>query len=350
MRSRKTHFVRHAIVFLIAVLCPLSSALAGTAISDRIALRFRSTPRGVMDLQHAQTNETVFDPSYEGWTNPHTKGLRLRSDWNKNESNTSQGVYLYTYLDSAIALAQPNNKQLGYSITLCQAYPSYIVGLGAVVVTLSSGPTVMPWDPVVVTRHLALIDALGAHYDGKIAYWVIGGLGRDDSTNIAHDDSDAALCDANAPGGDGLAAWQTMCDTIIARYVLRFPHTPLIINAAGVYAGTITGPAGSDALQAMTDRIKAKYPQVGFMNTSLTAHPGGNNLPYQLVFQNPDRPTGAQFISNSFGFGGVDLGGSVLETFQAGAAEKAHFCESYAVDNNNPVYWPDLDWFNDNAP
>jgi hypothetical protein len=173
------------------------------------------------------------------WSDPNIIGVALRSSWAPIEEN--QGIFKWSEFDQGIALAQANNKFV--VLTVSAVYPPQWVT--AVVKTWknSLGKTCpYPWDPNLQSYWNALIQAMGARYDGVscvhgIDMWV-GGTGGKNAGGTGIDcifaptAADCTALDAIAGGGTGSGntlltnALQALC----AMYTAAFPTTPCFLH------------------------------------------------------------------------------------------------------------------------
>lgn len=82
----------------------------------------------------------------------------------------ADGVYDWTELDAASALAQANGKQWTVGVIWGIGCPQWVYNAGAVPVALTDGVMPTPWDPVLLAKELCFIRAL-PHATATILPW-----------------------------------------------------------------------------------------------------------------------------------------------------------------------------------
>ncbi|MBA3963111.1 MAG: hypothetical protein H0X40_14600, partial [Chthoniobacterales bacterium] len=141
-----------------------------------------TSPRGIFYLLGT---DAPISSKQSCWTNPGVDGVRLRVSIGTLEPQA--GVYDWTQLDAASALAQANGKQWTVGVIWGMACPQWVYDAGAVPVTLADGVMPTPWDPVEMSAELNFINAFAARYanDPSLAGVIIGGLGQVMETYVA---------------------------------------------------------------------------------------------------------------------------------------------------------------------
>ena len=110
------------------------------------------------------------------------------------------------------------------------ACPPGVYTAGAKPVALSDGIMPTPWDPVLLTKELAFLQAFAARYgnDPSLAGVMIGGLGQVMETYVARTPADSAILN---PLG-GVPAWIAAGQTLITAFAEALPNKSVILTAA----------------------------------------------------------------------------------------------------------------------
>jgi hypothetical protein len=150
-------FTRRALV--VALCCAAGLvAIPGKAFSQ-------APPRGVFSLSGLEQQ-----PKAAVLSNPDVDGVSLREGWNDLEPR--EGVFDWTYLDSAVATAAAARKQVLIRISTEAGRPSWVdtavaTAGGSFFTFDNNGVTAtIPvfWDPTYLAKETAMIAALGAHF------------------------------------------------------------------------------------------------------------------------------------------------------------------------------------------
>ncbi len=243
-------------------------------------------------------------PSLKGWTNPNMVGLRLKSTTKYYEP--AKGTFMHASFDQAVVLSIENNKMIGISVNMGEQTLQWQLDDGAKTTVLSTGTVILPWDPVGLQQAIALIQDLGLHYNGKVAYVAIALGSYSLTTGLAATASDIAICDK----AGGLAAWGAAYDTYIKAAHAAFPNTWLFLVASAPPYASIPGDSrGPAALQALVDRSAELYPNFSVMHTALfSTSTKTSGLPMKLVSQYaPTRTTALQFVTSVPSFNSLHL-------------------------------------------
>ncbi len=317
------------------------------AIVGLVATIPSSTPTSIAASGSPETKHPAGLISLDkGWTNPHVKGVRIRLGWADIQPKSAT-EFNWAPIDSAIAMAQQNNKLLGLSVAMLgksepvgrSAIPPWLTAKQYQLPAMRSGKKrslVLPWDPDVQPALLAFIKALCAHVDGKVDYLAMGGLGVIIESYICPNPATIGLTMDEAT-----AKWTASCNTIIEAHAENLHSTPFIFTASKPFRG----PGGQEALQRVVRAAAKKYPgRFGIMDCSLNARSNKGYLPNELVQEFRDtNPVGLQFLTSTKGFGHHDLGGTLAQALDAGVALGAHYIEVYSADVNNPANAATLD-------
>ena len=269
-----------------------------------------------------------------GWTNAVADGVSMRRlgttkiTWKVLEPSEEQ--YDWSQLDSWIATAKANHKQIAYSFGALADPPQWLIDLGAKTYQWTGGyanktrTVVMPWDPIVQPRLLRFIAAFGAHVDGKFDYTVMGGVGLLNESYMPEPSTVDETAETMLP------KWIDSCNAIITAYGQAFHMTPFIFAAA---APPIRGYAASTtALESICRTAAAKYPGLfGVMCDGLKATSNYNYVPNKLVSDLSANPTGFQFVTG-------DLHGTLQQTLDTAISLKAHFIEAYPLYMSDPQH------------
>ncbi|CAN5500850.1 hypothetical protein BH20VER3_BH20VER3_11490 [soil metagenome] len=302
----------------------------------------KPTPRpkpGVVKVPHGiaallQSDQSISESLF---TYPGIDIVRMRTSWDTIQKNESS--YDWSAIDAARSYAQANGRQLIISVVMCAGAPQFVYDAGAKVITLSSQDEAnrmpLPWDPVMLEKETNFINAMAARLDGDPAVTaiVMGGLGIIMEGYIAKTSKEISQLDA----AGGLPAYVTGAKKLIDVYAAAFKQTPFIYTAAKPYAQS----GGREEMIEICEYGAATYSgRFGVMDAQLTPDSvATEGSPHGLVQQyHTTNPTGLQFLTNSSGFGGHDLGGTVRQTLQAGVAlGPPNWIEVYFVDAKDPA-------------
>ena len=281
----------------------------------------------------------LYEIGGDAFTNPGIGGLRAELQWSK--SNPSEGVYDWTRIDLLVANAVRNHKQIGLSVRILSSVPTWVTSLPGVKTYISPqgpDPMVLPFDALVQPKIIAYITALCLHFDGKLDYIVMGGLGYKTETYMPLP-ADIGL---NMSIASYTTAWINSSDLLIDKYNQNLRTTPFVL-AGGI---PFDDPGASAAIATIINH-GLLYPPFGIMQWGLNANSNNGFLINKFIQDNDlGRATGFQLTGASDGSVGGDLQGTLEEALTAGAALGADWIEIYAVDAMNPVYAPLLATFN----
>jgi hypothetical protein len=269
-----------------------------------------------------------------GYTSMATDGERVRFAWPDFEPE--KDVYDWSRLDSALALAQENGKQIGASIGMLAYPPAWLLEAGATLYDLpiqldgDKRSIVVGWDTIVKQRIRLFNKALCERYDGKLDYIAMGGLGCVIESYLAVDPTPFNLTLEEA-----LAKWGESCNAIIDVHARNLKQTSFIFTAAKAF----TNQSAGVALDTLVRAAAAKYPgRFGVMNCSLASQSSTGYIPHRLVNDlSATNPCGLQFLTSSVGFKGHDIGGTLQEALESAIELKAQWVECYPYDVNNPA-------------
>ncbi len=298
----------------------------------------KPTP-GLVKVPHGIANLLASDQriTEDLFTNPAIGVIRIRTSWDSIQSSASS--YDWSAIDTARDYARTYGKQLIISVVMCAGAPQFVYDAGAKSITLTSYDNAtrmpVPWDPVMLAKETTFINAFAAHLDSDpvVTAIVMGGLGIVIEGYIGKTTQE--ISQLNAAGG--LPAYVTGAKNLIDAYAAAFKQTPFIYTAAKPYSQS----GGQSEMTEIGDYGATTYPgRFGIMNAQLkattTATSGSNAL---IAEYHNTNPTGFQFVTNSAGLGGHDLGGSVEQTLNAGIAiGPPNWIEVYSVDANDPRY------------
>lgn len=289
-------------------------------------------PHGIAAL--LQSDQTITESLF---TLPGIDIVRIRTSWDTIQKNESS--YDWSAIDAARSYAQANGRQLIISVVMCAGAPQFVYDAGAKVITLSSHDEAtrmpLPWDPVMLAKETNFINAMAERLDGDpaVAAIVMGGLGIIMEGYIAKTSKEISQLNANG----GLPAYVAGAKKLIDVYAAAFKQTPFIYTAAKPYAAS----GGREEMIEICDYGATTYSgRFGVMDAQLTPDSMvTEGSPHGLVHQyHTSNPTGLQFLTNSSGFGGHDLGGTVRQTLQAGVdLGPPNWIEVYFVDAKDPA-------------
>ena len=270
------------------------------------------------------------------WTNTAVGGVRLRVTIGSVEP--ADGVFDWTQLDAASALAQANGKQWTVGVIWGVGCPQWVYDSGAVPVKLTDGVMPTPWDPVLLAKELAFIRAFAARFGGdpSLAGVMIGGLGQVMETYVARTPEDSAILN---PLG-GVTAWVAAGQTVISAFAEALPNKSVILTAAVPFPNS---DSGDDALNELGTWAAATYPNFGVMCASLSVDSSVFYPPNALISTySRTHPCGFQFVANSGDPG--RLGGTLVQALVAGDSllQGIGMIETYAYDCDDPVNAPAL--------
>jgi|GEM_PF-6813682 len=275
----------------------------------------------------------LFEIGGDAWTNPGISGWRAEIKW--SAANPADGVYDWSRIDGLISNSITYNKQIGLSITLLSSPPDWVTKLpGAKTYNTSLGPDpmVLPFDPVVQPKIIAFIKALCQHFDDRLDYIVMGGLGYKTESYMP------------LPSGIGLDmtvsdytdAWVASSAFFIDTYNQNLSSTPFILASGAPFSD----PQAAAAIMAIINH-GLLYPQFGIMQWGLNATSNNGFFINKLIQDNAsDRATGFQLTGASDGSVGGDLKGTLEQALDAGVGLGADWIEIYAADAMNSAYAP----------
>lgn len=261
--------------------------------------------------------------------------IRMRTSWDTIQKSDSS--YDWTAIDAARGYAAKNGRQLIISVVMCAGAPEFVYSAGAKTITLSSSDNAtrmpLPWDPVMLAKETAFINAMAARIDGDPAVTaiVMGGLGIVIEGYVGKSSKEISQLDANG----GLPAYVTGAKKLIDVYAAAFKQTPFIYTAAKPYSAS----GGQDEMNEIGDYGATTYSgRFGIMNaqlkaTSTTLKGSSNAMIEEYHLSNP---TGFQCLTSSDGFNGHDLGGTLQQTLQAGVdIGPPNWIEVYQADGKD---------------
>ncbi len=289
-------------------------------------------PHGIAAL--LQSDQAISEALF---TYPGIDVVRIRTSWDTIQKNESS--YDWSAIDAARGYALANGRQLIISVVMCAGAPQFVYDAGAKVINLSSNDEAtrmpLPWDPVMLAKETDFINAMAARVDGDPAVTaiVMGGFGIIMEGYIAKTAKEISQLDANG----GLPAYVAGAKKLIDVYAAAFQQTPFIYTAAKPYAAS----GGREEMIEICEYGATTYSgRFGVMDAQLTPDSvATEGSPHGLVQQyHTTNPTGLQFLTNSSGFGGHDLGGTVRQTLEAGVAiGPPNWIEVYFVDAKDPA-------------
>jgi len=281
----------------------------------------------------------LYEIGGDAWTNPGISGWRAEILWSK--SSTSDGVYDWSKIDALVASAVLYHKQIGLAVKILSAPPTWVTSLPGVKTynsSLGPDPMVLPFDPIVQPKIIAYIKALCLHFDGKLDYIAMGGLGYKTETYMPLP-SDIGL-DMTIPAYT--TAWINSSDLFIDTYNQNLHSTPFVI-AGGI---PFNDPGASAAITTVINH-GLTYPLFGIMQWGLNAKSNNGFLINKFIQDNDaGRATGFQLNGASDGSVGGDLNGTLQQALTAGSALGADWIEIYSADAMNPKYAALLARFN----
>jgi hypothetical protein len=270
---------------------------------------------------------------------------RVKINWSKVEQ--SEGVYNWTAIDQAIALAGATNKKTSISINagLGTECPEWLWADGAKKHTIQSGKyagKIMPEidDPVYIAKWTRFIAKFGTRYDANphVGYVVMTGIGN----VVEWYESDPSYFQAQSPPNPpGTAKWINQAKTFIDAYAAAFPTTPIFGALANPY-GNANGLA---AEKTVVDYAVGRYPgRFGIMTNTLSARSSISFYPISAIVDNKDtQPTGFQMLWSQTRDGGIRDGydgvhkdpNALDESLTNGVNFGGRFVEVYEIDCNN---------------
>jgi len=281
----------------------------------------------------------LYEIGGDAWTNPGIGGWRAEIKW--DIANPSDGVYDWAKIDGLVSNSVRYHKQLGLSVRILSSVPTWVKNLPGVkmyTTPLGPDPMVLPWDAVAQPKIIAFITALCQHFDGKLDYVAMGGLGYKTETYMPLP-GDIGL---NMPIASYTTAWINSCNKLIDIYNTYLKTSPFVI-AGGV---PFNDPGAAGAITTVINH-GLLYPPFGIMQWGLKATSTNGFLINQLIQDNDTgRATGFQLTGSSDGSVGGDLQGTLQEALAAGNSLGADWIEIYAVDAMNPIYAPLLATYN----
>jgi PKD repeat protein len=166
------------------------SGTATTSVTVNQTLAFAPT-HGVYSIG---TKNAAIDPGV--FSDPYVDGVLVRADWSATE--TAQGVYNWSYLDSQFNAAAAANKKVELDVLGGSSTPSWVYTAGAqafAYIDKNNNPNTLPvpWDPVFLADWAQCIAALGARYGSRYSLTnvKITGIGMtSDETNLPNSTTD----------------------------------------------------------------------------------------------------------------------------------------------------------------
>ena len=281
----------------------------------------------------------LYEIGGDAWTNPGINGWRAELKW--SNANTSDGVYDWKRIDGLISNAVKYHKQLSLAVRVLSSPPTWVTSLPGVQTYHSPqgpDPMVLPFDPIVQPKIIAFIKALCRHFDGKLDYIVMGGLGYKTETYMPL----PSQIGLGMSVSDYTAAWIASSNLFIDKYNQNLHSTPFVL-AGGI---PFADPGAAAAITTVINH-GLTYPLFGIMQWGLNAQSTNGFLINQLIQDNDaGRATGFQLTGASDGSVGGDLKGTLEEALTAGADLGADWIEIYAADAMNPDYADLLATFN----
>jgi hypothetical protein len=303
----------------------LIGSLAGAALAPA-----KTFPAGIIRLFSTDVDNPGNSPS---WTNVNLDGMRLRPGW--DDVQTAPGAYNWSATDAVVSLGSQYGKTIGLSVGAGVFSPQWLYDAGATKYKLQDGSGLsmpLPWDPIFLTKWLALVRAMGARYDGNpaLGYIVISGLGQNVETFLAQTAAD----DASLTALGGTTAWVAAAQEIISVYAEVFPTTPFFITACTPFANS----DGLPALQQVVDWGVATYPgRFGIMNAGLNANSSTVYYPNSAIYTyGATQPVGFQMVCSSI-LDPARLGGTLGQALTKGVGLGAEFVEVYQSDADAPA-------------
>lgn len=260
---------------------------------------------GLVYLQKSYSQDPppvlVSSPPGKGFTNPNMKGVLLREMWSQFEQ--TQGVRVYTWLDSGVALANANGKFWSLEFLTGEFYPTWFGTQPNVqLLTLPTVPpappgikytTAVPWDPLYQTQWRATVINVLAHFSSEIAaghlkYFKISGLGHTSESFFCGTPADQLIArDLAINGIPGypdnpadwhqraeIVAWIDGVERLIDMYAELVPPGVGFYPVTGVpFPNKISGADqdyGTYCLQTIVDYGNSHYPgRFGLRNDDL---------------------------------------------------------------------------------
>jgi hypothetical protein len=279
----------------------------------------------------ARAPRGLFEIGGDAWTNPGISGWRAEIKW--SAANPADGVYDWSRIDGLIANSVQYQRQIGLSITLLSSPPDWVTklpGAKTYYTSLGPDPMVLPFDPVVQPRIIAFIEALCQHFDDRLDYIVMGGLGYKTESYMPLP-SEIGL---NMTVTDYTDAWVSSSALLIDTYNQNLSATPFILASGAPFSD----PQAAAAIMAIINH-GLLYPNFGMMQWGLNATSNNGFFINKLIQDNSsDRSTGFQLTGASDGSVGGDLKGTLEQALDAGVGLGADWIEIYAVDAMNPAY------------
>lgn len=240
-------------------------------------------------------------------TDPNFNGVRSEVRWNDGV-NPSDGVYDFTRIDNLMNPALNGGKQIGLSVRILSDVPAWVQALGGITMYSYDGgngavPFVLPWDTVARPKIIAFITALCQHYDGKMYYIVMGGMGfRTETYMPTPEQLGIGMSDA-----DYMALYVTSSNGLIDVYQSNLASTVFIM------AGGIPNAAAT-AVSSITSIFNhgLTYSHFGTMQWGLSASSSNRFLINKWIQDNPAHAGGFQMNGASDGSVGGNVCGSLV--------------------------------------
>jgi hypothetical protein len=292
------------------------------------------TPGGIYNLRPFTDTLGSLQTS-PGWQYPGCAGHALRTQWGNLE--TAPGVYNWSYLDGAFALAaQYPNKKISINVEGGPVgMPSWLTGVQTL--TFKAGTFPAPWDPVFQSAWQTFITAFGARYDGNplLSYVMITGAGG--TKGGTWDFASAQAADTttffNLYSTPTVACntWIAAGITICGFYLNAFPTTPLCMNMGKTFVGALPIPYPFYPFYSVVQQTFKKR-NIGVKNVNLEPtespfDPAITSVPLYVKMGAP---------ACGFQEGAVGLNGNTFitlkETFQVAASQLGIIYEAYQTD------------------
>jgi hypothetical protein len=293
-------------------------------------------PKGLVSLARGQQSSVSdIGLTKQNWQNPNISAVRIKIPWPSLEPD--RGVYDFSVVDAALAMAAQTGKPIGLSVGMGYKAPQWVYDRGAAAWTAISGPDLgtMPLqnDPKYLRFLKEFLNALGAHCDSnpKLSYIAMEGFAQSNELYCANSDQDNTTL-LNSLGG--VSAWLEAAKVITGYWMHAFPTTPLFIALAKPFLYA----EGLQAEQDLTEWGKATYSdRFGVMCNSLSCRSNVGYYPNLSV--STYRPSGFQMVGSS---NDERMGGTLTDAMTNGISIGGQFIEVYQQDVENPDYQRDL--------
>lgn len=317
------------------------------------------------DLVGPAGNGVTYISSFDGWSNPHMRGVLLRSIWQVTEPN--DGSFYDSFIVAGQTAAAASGKVYGLLVDAGESTPDFVYGTAGVTkwmfqngVDQNTGQATylyqpLPWESAYQAKWFAHIDHLAslAANDPNCAWVLLEGSNRQaESFFVAYADGGAnggttglgdvidADARASAAGFSGTATvygghpalegWETAEKTILARYIADFPNKFIVLISGNPFPTSI--PAGQNTLADFINWANTTYPgHFGYESDGLTANLQTTQFGYtNIVALSPTTRTGWQFnkaittglpdMTNALNIG-ITSGANYIEVFGGNATD-----------------------------